>query len=134
MYLNKLDRNAKKGFWNLANALVRADGQISAEEAQMLKDYSGELALEDSDIPLEGTFEETARKLAGQSFTERKIIFFELLALAYADKSYSREERQEMKILQSAFQLSDEWTDALEKTLRDVLGVYAETERVVLGA
>ena len=43
MFLNYLSQKEKEIFWNIANMVVRVDGELAQEEMDMLEEYKREM-------------------------------------------------------------------------------------------
>ena len=118
MFLKKLKSENQEKFLQLACILCHADGNYSEPERQMMRLYAAEFEREDGVSIIEKIeAEEETHTQAGEKdfqlayrfrsiieevkensdMKERKIILFELLGLAYADKSFSESENKLIK-------------------------------------
>ncbi|WP_290656605.1 TerB family tellurite resistance protein [Anaerovibrio sp.] len=118
MFLKKLKPENQEKFLQLSCILCHADGSYSEPERQMMRLYAAEFEREDGVSIIEKIeAEEETHTQAGEKdfqlayrfrsiieevkensdMKERKIILFELLGLAYADKSFSESENKLIK-------------------------------------
>lgn len=124
MFLNQLKLNEKEVFWNVANILARVDGQFTAEEEEMLEQYNLEMQ---TDFVYDGT--KTDKKallqmLQDSSRQAKKMIYFELYGLVYADKKYSADEKEMMQEVQKILMLSDADVKELGECVIAILDIY----------
>lgn len=129
MFLSSLSADAKKIFWGLANSIVLADGSFTADEGKMLDQYKWELQMDDQDLAIgRRGIAEMVSALVGESKRVQKIIYFELLALAYADADYSKCEREEMAMIQAGIGLSDEEAHRLKDFIIEIIDSYSKID------
>ena len=115
MFLNKLKPENQERFLQLACILCHADGNYSESERQMIRLYAAEIGRDDGvaiiekveaeelkhaqegekDFQLAYRFRSIIEEVKENSdMQERKILLFELLGLAYADKAFSERENK----------------------------------------
>ncbi len=129
MFLNKLKAENQERFLKLAGMLCYADGKYTNDERQMMRLYAAEVG-EKTAIPvIEKVEEEEARhsqegekdfQLAyrfrsiiedvkdNSDMKERKMVLFELMGLAHADKSFSESERKLITDSSEAFEFNED--------------------------
>lgn len=125
MFLKKLKPENQEKFLKLACILCHADGTYSERERQMMRLYAAEFEREDGVAIIEKMeAEEETHNQAGEKdfqlayrfrsiieevkensdMKERKKILFELLGLAYADRSFSECENKLINDAHEAFE------------------------------
>lgn len=96
----------------LAMTLIKADGVVEESEKQILSAYANEMQIQvrslDEQCDTDKVIEELAKS---SSLKTRRIIFLELLALAFADGNYVAEEKELLKCLANAFELDRKFID-----------------------
>ncbi len=106
MFLNSLSSEEKIVFKNLAIAMIKADGIVEESETQILAAYANEMQIPMDGLEADGNVDDSIKELAQSSTPQAKrIIFLELLALAFSDGNYAPEEKELIKKLAEAFQL-----------------------------
>lgn len=125
MYLAELPENEKKYFWKLANLMVGVDGNITETEVAMLEEYQKELNLREFE-PVSVNMDEIISGLQLCEKKNRKIIFFELLGLVYADKDYSDDEKRVMRRLKESFGISDEEERIMNRAVESIMNAYLD--------
>jgi DnaJ-domain-containing protein 1 len=112
MFLNSLNPTEKDNFMKLAMTLIKADGVVEESEKQILSAYANEMQIQvrslDEQCDTDKVIEELAKS---SSLKTRRIIFLELLALAFADGNYVAEEKELLKCLANAFELDRTFID-----------------------
>lgn len=125
MLLNELSFEEKKAFWNIANVLAAADGSVSEEES-VLKQYCEEMGADFELIDPAGI--DVKAELEGvkaSSLKTRKIMYFELFGVAYADTQF---DEKEQKILDDACSILEIPAD-VRVTLEDSVKCIYDTYR-----
>lgn len=108
MFLNSLNPIEKANFIKLAVAVIKADGIVVESEKQILSAYANEMQ-----CPIYNLNEETdIDKIINEFITNstlqtKRIVFLELLALAFVDGNYTIEEKTFIKQLANAFELDN---------------------------
>lgn len=112
MFLNSLNPTEKDNFMKLAMTLIKADGVVEESEKQILSAYANEMQIQvrslDEQCDTDKVIEELAKS---SSLKTRRIIFLELLALAFADGNYVAEEKELLKCLANAFEFDRKFID-----------------------
>lgn len=124
MLLDQLTPEEKKAFWNIANLLASSDGS-SREEESILEQYNDEMgtgfeypAADEIDLKKE------LDTLRGSSAKDRKIVYFELFGVAYADTAFDDREKQILDEVCLALSLSDDVRETLEESVRTIFDTY----------
>lgn len=106
MFLNLLNTTEKSNFMKLAMAVIKADGIIEDSEKQILSAYANEMQINICNIEDQVDTEKIIKEYAMNSTVQTKrIVFIELLALAFADGNYAIEEKTLIQQLANAFDI-----------------------------
>ena len=106
MFLNLLNTTEKSNFMKLAMAVIKADGIIEDSEKQILSAYANEMQIHICNIEEQVDTEKIIKEYAMNSTVQTKrIVFLELLALAFADGNYAIEEKTLIQQLANAFDI-----------------------------
>lgn len=108
MFLSELSKENQKNYFEVAYALVNADGKITKEELNNLNLYKVEIPdmLDISEYKIDDV-SESIKKLSLLDNKTKKKICFELVSLAYTDSEYAVEEKELIKNVISEFEVSD---------------------------
>jgi len=105
MFLNSLNPTEKDNFMKLALAVIKADGIIEDSEMQILSAYANEMQIPVCSLEEQGDIDQIIKEFAMNSAPETKrIVFVELLALAFADGDYTAEEKAFIQQISNAFE------------------------------
>ena len=105
MFLNSLNPTEKDNFMKLAVALIKADGVVEESEKQILSAYANEMLIPIFNLDEQCDVDSIIKEFAMTSTPQTKrIIFLELLALAFADGNYATEEKALVQQLADAFE------------------------------
>lgn len=105
MFLNSLNPTEKDNFMKLAVAVIKADGVVEESEKQILSAYANEMQIPVCDLNEQSDADNIIKVFAINSTLQTKrIVFLELLALAFADGSYAAEEKALVQQLANAFE------------------------------
>ena len=105
MFLNSLNPTEKDNFMKLAVAVIKADGIVEESEKQILSAYANEMLIPICNLDEQCDVDSIIKEFAMTSTPRTKrIIFLELLALAFADGNYATEEKTLVQQLADAFE------------------------------
>ena len=124
MLLDELSRDEKIAFWNAANVLAAADGSVSEEES-ILKQYIEEMGDDFGFVDPE-TIDINAEisSFKTSSPRTRKIVYFELYSVAYADTAFDEKEKRILDDVSLALDISGEDRAKLESCVETIFGAY----------
>ena len=124
MLLDELTQSEKTAFWNIANLLAASDGRIDEEES-ILKQYSEEMGgtLEFVD-PSSVDLDSELSGFSGSALRNRKIIYFELFGVAYADTDLHEKELSILAKVRSALGIDPETSGSLENIVKNIFDSY----------
>lgn len=105
MFLNSLNPTEKDNFMKLAVAVIKADGVVEESEKQILSAYANEMQIPVCSLNEQSNADNIIKEFAMNSTLQTKrIVFLELLALAFADGNYAAEEKVLVQQLADAFE------------------------------
>lgn len=124
MLLDGLTKDEKRSFWNIANVVAAADGSISEEES-ILKQYTEEMGGDYEFIdPSSVDIENELNKFKTSELKTRKIVYFELYSVAYADTEFDVKEQELMNKIFASLAISGDDRDDLEDCVKTIFGAY----------
>lgn len=125
MLLKKLSMGNKEKFWKLANYLIASDGNLDGREVEMLSQYSEEM---DYSGEIKAVSLEEANgilvSLDKNDTVQAKIIYVELVGLAYADSKFSKEEDEFLKSYREKFEIEKEEVVKIEEIIKTLNEAY----------
>lgn len=96
----------------LAMAMIKADGIVEDSEKQIMSAYANEMQIAVRDFDEHDEIDRAIEEFAMNSTTQTKrIVFLELLALAFADGDHAAEEKALMRRLADTFGLDREFIE-----------------------
>ena len=124
MLLDELTLEEKKAFWNIANVLASADGR-ALEEESILEQYNEEMGTDfeypdASQIDIKNELE----SIKASSSKKRKIVYFELYGVAYADTSFDDREKKILDEVCLALSITDDVRETLESSVKTIFDTY----------
>jgi tellurite resistance protein len=124
MLLDELTLEEKKAFWNIANVLASADGR-ALEEESILEQYNEEMGTDfeypdASQIDIKNELE----SIKTSSSKNRKIVYFELYGVAYADTSFDDREKKILDEVCLALSITDDVRETLESSVKTIFDTY----------
>ena len=124
MLLDELTLEEKKAFWNIANVLASADGR-ALEEESILEQYNEEMGTDfeypdASQIDIKNELE----SIKASSAKNRKIVYFELYGVAYADTSFDDREKKVLDEVCLALSITDDVRETLESSVKTIFDTY----------
>lgn len=132
MFLAELNEKEKEVFWEIANLLIDIDGNISKFETDMLEEYKKELRMDSLVVGIEvkKNIDEILDDLKNMSERRKKIVFFELLGLAYADKEYVDKEKELISVVKKKFDIKDNEEKIMQQSVESIMNIYVDLERI----
>lgn len=112
MFLNSLNSTEKDNFMKLAVAVIKADGVVEESEMQILSAYANEMQIPVCNLDEQCDADSIIKEFAMNSTLQTKrIIFLELLALAFADGNYAAEEKTLVQQMADAFEFDRDFIE-----------------------
>ena len=132
MFLHELNEEEKKLFWNIANAVVMADGTKTDQESKLLKQYLVELE-EDFEVldPNTISIEDEIQRLGNCNVRIRKVICFELCGLVNADSDYSKEENDLIHHICNKMEINEEILSKMEECVQEIYDAYRKLGEIL---
>lgn len=130
MLLDQLTLEEKKAFWNIANVLASADGRALAEES-ILEQYNDEMGTgfeypDASQIDINNELQ----SIKNSSAKNRKIVYFELFGVAYADTEFTDREKNLLDEICLDLAITDNVRGTLENSVRTIFDTYKKLGEV----
>lgn len=124
MLLDSLTLEEKKAFWNIANVLASADGR-ALEEESILEQYNDEMGTgfeypDASQIDVNKELE----SIKNSSAKNRKIVYFELFGVAYADTEFTDREKNLLDEICLDLAIAESDRETLENSVRTIFDTY----------
>jgi uncharacterized tellurite resistance protein B-like protein len=107
LFLSELKELEKKAFFGLAQIMVSADGRITEEEREMLRDAAEEMEFDAGKLSLtqESSFEECCGKIISPK--SRVQVLLELASFAFVDHDYDAQEQELLRAIANAWQMDE---------------------------
>ena len=131
MFLSKLTREKQDAFMNLAYTMVYADGRLDAAEKKLFDTYKLEIEHADLSKAHAVDFSEGLAAFDDSSVEEKTGVFFELYALALADKIYAKEEKELVEIAKEYFGVTDEKMNEMHEGFKKLIALEDELRKIV---
>ena len=131
MLLDELTLEEKKAFWNIANVLAAVDGRAASEES-ILNQYKDEMG-EDFDPvdPAAVDIKSELGTLGASSIRNRKIVYFELFGVAYADTEFDDKEKAVLDEVSAGLDIAGDIREVLEQSVRTIYDTYRKIGEVL---
>lgn len=132
MFLNSLNPTEKDNFMKLAMVMIKADGIVEDSEKQMMSAYANEMQITVRDFDEHDEIDRAIEEFAMNSTAQTKrIVFLELLALAFADGDHAAEEKALMRRLADTFGLDREFIEQAINLEDAYLAVYSSLVNLI---
>ena len=130
MLLDELTMEEKKAFWNIANVLASVDGRVM-EEVSILK-YNEEMGVNFAfiDASLVDVKKEI-ESIKSSSLRSRKIVYFELFGVAYADTEFDDKEKAVLDEVSAGLDITDGDREVLEQSVKTIYDTYRKIGEVL---
>ena len=105
----KLSDSNKKYYLNLSLYLAKSDGMFSDVEKKLIDTRCAEMGIDNNGYKEELDFEELCQKIrTSTTNNEKKIIFIELISLAFVDEEFADEEKEFVEQVKKMLEIPDE--------------------------
>lgn len=109
MLLMKLSDSNKKYYLNLSLYLAKSDGTFSDVEKKLIDTQCAEMGIDNNGYKEELDLEELCQKIrTSTTNNEKKIIFIELISLAFVDEEFADEEKEFVEQVKKMLDIPDE--------------------------
>ena len=131
MLLDELTMEEKKAFWNIANVLASVDGSVM-EEVSILNQYNEEMGVNFAfiDASLVDVKKEI-ESIKSSSLRNRKIVYFELFGVAYADTEFDDKEKAVLDEVSAGLDITDGDREVLEQSVKTIYDTYRKIGEVL---
>ena len=131
MLLDELTMEEKKAFWNIANVLASVDGRVM-EEVSILNQYNEEMGVNFAfiDASLVDVKKEI-ESIKSSSLRSRKIVYFELFGVAYADTEFDDKEKAVLDEVSAGLDITDGDREVLEQSVKTIYDTYRKIGEVL---
>jgi uncharacterized tellurite resistance protein B-like protein len=134
LFLDDLTNTEKIAFLDLARMMVSADGIITAEEREMLRDVQVEMGLEVAeDLPTLGIDLDGACNSVVSTSTRVKVLL-ELASFAYVDSDYDERERKFLRGIGEKWQFDEISIIRVEEWASRRVALAREAAEIILEA
>lgn len=124
MLLDELSLEEKKAFWNIANVLASVDGRVLEEES-VLKQYNEEMGTGFEFVdPAAIDVSKELESIKSGSLRNRRIVYFELFGVAYADTDLDEREQGILDQISSVLEIDGGVRKDLEESVKTVYDTY----------
>ncbi len=131
MLLDELSMEEKKAFWNIANVLASVDGRVMEEES-ILNQYNEEMGVNFAFIDASLVdIDKEIESISSSSLRSRKIFYFELFGVAYADTEFDDKEKAILDKVSHGLGISDDIREVLEKSVTTIYDTYRKLGEVL---
>ncbi len=131
MLLDELSMEEKKAFWNIANVLASVDGRVMEEES-ILNQYNEEMGVNFAFIDASLVdIDKEIESISSSSLRSRKIVYFELFGVAYADTEFDDKEKAILDKVSHGLGISDDIREVLEKSVTTIYDTYRKLGEVL---
>ena len=131
MLLDELSMEEKKAFWNIANVLASVDGRVMEEES-ILNQYNEEMGVNFAFIDASLVdIDKEIESIRSSSLRSRKIVYFELFGVAYADTEFDDKEKAILDKVSNGLGISDDIREVLEKSVTTIYDTYRKLGEVL---
>ena len=131
MLLDELTMEEKKAFWNIANVLASVDGRVM-EEVSILNQYNEEMGVNFAfiDASLVDVKKEI-ESIKSSSLRNRKIVYFELFGVAYADTDFNDNEKAVLDEVSAGLDIAGDVREVLEQSVRTIYDTYRKIGEIL---
>jgi len=130
MFLNRLEKEEKVAFLELAHHIARSDNDFSEDQKNIIAKYCMEMQMEDI-VYDKDTFDiyNTLDKI--QNHRSRKIVLLEIMALIYSDDFLHEEERKVLEKVLQEFDLNYNLSIVYTQWAKTMLSLYTQGNALI---
>lgn len=130
MFLNRLEKEEKVAFLELAHYIARSDNDFSEDQKEIIGKYCMEMQIDDIDYD-EESFDiyNTLDKI--QNHKSRKIVLLEIMALIYSDNFLHEEERKVLEKVLEEFNLNYNLSIVYTQWAKSMLALYIQGNALI---
>ncbi len=130
MFLNRLGKEEKVGFLELAHHIARSDNDFSESQKSIIEKYCMEMQIDDIDYD-EEKFDIYITLDKIKERRSRKIVLLEIMALIYADDFLHEEERKVLEKVLEEFDLNYNLSIVYTQWAKTMLSLYMQGNALI---
>jgi len=130
MFLNRLEKEEKFAFLELAHHIARSDAEFSQDQKSIIAKYCMEMQMDDI-VYDEAQFDIYNVLDKVKKSRSRKIVLLEIMALIYADDFLHEEERKILEKMLDAFGLSYNLSIVYTQWAKSMLALYIQGNALI---
>ena len=131
MLLDELSMEEKKAFWNIANAMASVDGRVMEEES-ILQQYNEEMGVNFAFIDASAVdVKKELDSVKASSLRSRRIMYFELFGVAYADTEFDANEQKVLDEVANELEITGDVRETLESSVKNIFDTYKKLGEVL---
>lgn len=130
MFLNRLDKEEKTGFLELAHHVARSDNDFSEDQKAIIRNYCMEMQIEDI-VYNEDKFDIYTTLDKIQNHRSRKIVLLEIMALIYSDDFLHEGERKVLEKVLEEFDLNYNLSVVYTQWAKTMLSLYTQGNALI---
>jgi hypothetical protein len=130
MFLNRLEKEEKIAFLELAHYVARSDNDFSLSQKDIINNYCIEMQIEDISFNVkEFDIYNTLGKITNKK--SQKIVLLEIMALIYSDNFLHEEERKVLEKILEEFNLNYHLATVYGEWAKAILSLYIQGNALV---
>ena len=130
MFLNRLEKEEKIAFLELAHYVARSDNDFSLSQKDIINNYCIEMQIEDIAFDAkEFDIYNTLGKIKNKK--SQKIVLLEIMALIYSDNFLHEEERKVLEKILEEFNLNYHLATVYGEWAKAILSLYIQGNALV---
>jgi len=130
MFLNRLNKEEKDAFLELAHHIARSDGDFSEDQKDIIGKYCMEMQIEDIKYD-EEKFDIYTTLDKVKNSSSKKIILLEIMALIYSDNFLHEEERKVLEKVLEEFDLNYNLSIVYTEWAKTMLSLYKQGNALI---
>lgn len=130
MFLDRLNKDEKVAFLELAHHVARSDNDFSELQKEIIGKYCMEMQIEDINYD-ENSFNIENTLVKVQEKQSQKIILLEIMALVYSDNILHAEEQKVLDIITGTFGLNSSLTTVYGEWTKAILALYVQGNALI---
>lgn len=130
MFLNKLKKEEKIAFLELAHHIARSDNDFSESQKSIIDKYCMEMQIDDIEYD-EEAFDIYVSLGKVKSQRSRKIVILEIMVLIYSDNFLHEEERKVLEKMLEEFDLSYNLSIVYTEWSKAMLSLYTQGNALI---
>jgi tellurite resistance protein len=130
MFLNRLEKEEKIGFLELAHYVARSDNDFSISQKDIINNYCIEMQIDDIYFDIEKfDIYNTLGKIKNRK--SQKIVLLEIMALIYSDNFLHEEERKVLEKILQEFDLNYHLATVYGEWAKTILSLYLQGNALI---